>query len=162
MKAFLLSSSLFVNRAEELFNLQVNPCSIPHVNDESDLDVANPRVLLDCAIELMELPSTQLSQVCVPPVLTTYPRNSTSMSQLLEEICRGVQDLGCYLNPDSESFSSDNLHALLDRDLRLKSGMWGIGWRNMLSLDELEQIVGEVDEYVLGKLIEDVLADFLQ
>jgi len=154
MKAFLLSSSLFVNQAEDLFNLQVDPGSIPHVTDESDLDVANPKLLLDCAIELMELRSSQFTQVI-------YPRNSTSVSQLLEEICKGIEDLGCYLNPDSEGFSSDNLHAQLDRDLRLKSGMWESGWRNMFSLDDVEQIVGEIDEYVLAKLIEEVLADFL-
>lgn len=161
LKGLLLRSPSFVTHAEDLFGLQVNISD--ETDEDPDDDVATNKLLLDCANEVMQLRSLQFSQTCLPlsrMYTVTNPR-SLSIDQLLEEICDGIGDLRCYLRPDDEHFSSDNLYLLLDQDLKFKSGTWEIGWKSAFSQEEAEKVICDIDKVVLGKLIEEVLVDFM-
>lgn len=163
LKTLMLNSPSFVSQAEELFDLQIEPNSMLHASNEEDLDAAYTELLLDCAKEVMEFRSLQLSQACLPLPRSykAHPRNTISLDRFLVEICNGIEDLKRYLSPATDMLFSDTLHLLIDRDLRFKSATWEIGWRNAFSQDEVEQVIGEVDKLVLEKFIEEVVVDFM-
>ncbi|GAB4852597.1 hypothetical protein Ancab_016811 [Ancistrocladus abbreviatus] len=164
LKALLLSSPLFMNRAEELFYLKAKQDLVAPTTIDGEPNVAGSRVLLECAVELMELKSSQYVQTHMP-LLQNYrtgPKNYIYLDQLLEEICEGTEALRCYSEPGCETLPNDSLSVLLGRDLRytgMASGTWDIGWRNAFSLHEVEEIVGEVDKLVLAGLIDEVFDD---
>lgn len=163
LKALLLSNSLFNTHVEELFNIQINPDSTPILVDESDQDLENTRLLIDCANEVLELKSSHflLAYVPLPRTYTTKSRELVTLDCLMEEVCNAIEHLRCYLRPKNDEFPSDDLYDLQDRDLRFKSGTWAVGWRSMCTQEEVEQVIGEIDKFVLGKLIEEVLRDFM-
>lgn len=163
LKALLLSNSLFVNHVEEFFNIQVNTNSAPCMIDDNVQDLENAQLLIDCANELLEFKSAQCLQACLPLPRPYVTRSLSyfSLDRLLEEVCNEIKDLRLYLRPESDEFPSDNLYDLLDRDLMVKSGTWEVGWRSMFTIDEVEQVIGEVDKFILGKLIEEVISDFM-
>lgn len=162
LKSLLLSNSLFVSHVEELFSIQYNPDLVPCMKDD-DQDLESSRLLIDCAKEILELKHQQVSQACLPrpPNYTIQSRSSISLDRLLEEVYIGIDELGDYLRPMSDDFPSDNLYSSLDRDLRYRSGVWGVGWRSMYTQDEVERVIGEVDRFVLSQLIEEVVVDFM-
>ncbi|GAB4839222.1 hypothetical protein Ancab_028750 [Ancistrocladus abbreviatus] len=166
LKAVLLSSPSFMNRADELFYLKANLDIIASTTNDGEPDAASTKVLLDCAIELMELKSSQYIQARMPlrQCYRTNSKNYIYLDQLLKEICEGIEALKCYSEPGHETLPNDSLSMLLDRDLRctgMASGTWDIGWRNAFSVHEVEEIVSEIDKLVLAGLIVEVLEDFL-
>ena len=162
LNALLLSNSLFVSHFEERFNVQVYPHLFPSVID-NDQELRSSRLLLDCADEILELKSEQLSLACLPlpPSYITNTGSSLSLDRLLEDVWSGIDDLRGYLRAVTDELPSDNLYLILDRDLRYKSGVWGVGWRSMYTQDEVEVVVSEIDRFVLNKLIEEVLVDLM-
>ncbi|KAL2929152.1 Pyrroline-5-carboxylate reductase 2 [Bienertia sinuspersici] len=164
LKAFLLSNSSFVNHLDELFNIQVNPGLVPFVVYDNDHDYESAQVLIDCANEVLEIKSLQFSKPCLPlpRMYTTKSQSFCSLDWLLEEVCNEIEELRCYWRlAGDDNFPSDNLYILIDQDLRRKGEAWGVGWRHMFTQDEVEEVIGEIDKFVLGKLIEEVLSDFM-
>ncbi|XP_021862316.2 uncharacterized protein [Spinacia oleracea] len=163
LKALLQSNSLFMIHVEELFNIQLNPDSVPCMVDDNDQDSESTLLLIDCAKEVLELKSSQFlkARLPLPWVYATKTQSFLSLDRLLEEVCNEIEDLRLYSNPVSDDLPSDDIYDLLDRDLKCKSGTWGVGWRSMFTLDEVEQVIGEVDKFVLNKLIEEVVLDFM-
>ena len=163
LKTLMLNSPSFVSQAEELFDLQIEPNSMLPASNEEDLDAAYTKLLLDCAKEVMEFRSLQLSQACLPLPRSykAHPRNTLSLDRFLAEMCNGIEDLKRYLSPATDMLFSDTLNLLIDRDLRFKSATWEVGWRNAFSQDEVEQVIGEIDKLVLEKFIEEVVVDFM-
>lgn len=162
LNAMLLSNSLFVCHLEERFNVQVYPDFVPCVIDD-DQELENSRLLLDCANEILELKSQELSQACLPfpPSYITNTGSSLCLDRLVEEVCSGIADLRGYLRAVTDESPSDNLYLILDRDLRYKSGVWGVGWRSMYTQNVVELVVGDIDRFVLNKLIEEILVDLM-
>ena len=165
LKALLLSNSSFLSHADEIFDLNVAQPIPLQTTDINDFGVANPRLSLDCAHELMELKSLQDSQTA-HPLLRTGLGNSIgciSLDQLVEEVCDGVEHLRSNSKLAGENLPTDNIYAMLHSDLNCKgpmTGMWDLGWRNGFSLDEVEQVATDIQKLVLSRLIDDILVDF--
>ncbi|XP_021723637.1 uncharacterized protein LOC110691010 isoform X2 [Chenopodium quinoa] len=163
LKALLLNNSSFVSHIEELFNIQVNPESVPCMIDDNDQDSESSQILVDCANELLELKSSQFLQTCLPlpRIYTTKLQSYFSLDWLLEEVCNGIESLRFYSRPVNDEFPFDDLYVILDRDLEFKSITWEVGWKSMFTLNEVEQVIGEVDKFILGNLIQEVVSDFM-
>lgn len=165
LKAFLLSNSSLLSHADEIFDLNVTQPMALQTRDNDSFGVADPRLSLDCAHELMELKSLQDSQTA-HPLLQTRLGNSIgciTMDHLVDEVCDGIEHLRSYNKLAGENLPSDNIYAMLNSDLKCKGSMtsiWDLGWRNGYSLDEIDQVVSDIQKLVLRGLIEDILVDF--
>lgn len=114
LEALLLSSPSFLSRADELFYLNVrNPSGI------NDLVVANVKLSLECANELIERKSLQDSQTVHPLLLTSVGnlRVCISIDNLVGEVCKGIENLRSYSNLACESLPVDGIYAMLERDI---------------------------------------------
>ncbi|RDX83619.1 hypothetical protein CR513_35441, partial [Mucuna pruriens] len=157
MKYLLLTSQSFIGHAEELLNLDVD---CPKILPKSETkEIANLRLYLDCANELTERKSLQGSQA-IHPLLLTCAGNSRlhiSLGKLVDEVYGAIEHLTSY----SEKLASDNIYAMMERDIKsstgLINGIWNWGWRHGFSADEAEQVVNEVENLVLGGLIEEAI-----
>ncbi|KAL9242354.1 hypothetical protein vseg_016363 [Gypsophila vaccaria] len=157
LQTLLLSSLSILNNPEDLFDMQLFTDLVP-------FDVGRDRFLIDYANEVIRLRSSDISPYYLPqkPFHTKETRNLPPFDRLLEDIGNGLEDLKRYHRSDSDdTFCSDNLYLILDRDLRFKNGVWETGWRTMFSRDEFEAVVRQVDRIILGKLIEEVVLDFM-
>lgn len=159
LKYLLLTSQSFIGHAEELLNLDVDcPKILPRSKTK---EIANLRLYLDCANELTERKSLQGTQA-VHPLLLTCAGNSRyhiSLGRLVDEVYSAIEHLTSY----SEKLASDNIYAMMERDIKsnngLINGIWNWGWRHGFSADEAEQVVNEVENLVLGELIEEVIVN---
>jgi hypothetical protein len=152
----LLSSPSFLSRAEELFYLNVrNPSSI------NDLVVANVKLSLECANELIERKSLRDSHTVHPLLLTSVGnlRVCISIDNLVGEVCKGVENLRSYSNLAGESLPVDGIYAMLERDIScngVENAIWDFGWRHGFSVDDAEQVVNEIEKLLFDGLIEEV------
>lgn len=159
LKYLLLTSQSFIGHAEELLNLDVDcPKILPRSKTK---EIANLRLYLDCANELTERKSLQGTQAVHPFLLTCagHSRYHISLGRLVDEVYSAIEHLTSY----SEKLASDNIYAMMERDIKsnngLINGIWNWGWRHGFSADEAEQVVNEVENLVLGELIEEVIVN---
>ncbi|KAG5022020.1 hypothetical protein JHK85_018362 [Glycine max] len=159
LKYLLLTSQSFIGHAEELLNLDVDcPKILPRSKTK---EIANLRLYLDCANELTERKSLQGTQAVHPLLLTCagHSRYHISLGRLVDEVYSAIEHLTSY----SEKLASDNIYAMMERDIKsnngLINGIWNWGWRHGFSADEAEQVVNEVENLVLGELIEEVIVN---
>ncbi|KAL8129674.1 hypothetical protein V2J09_018829 [Rumex salicifolius] len=164
LKELLLSSPSFINRVEEIFELQRNPDKDFNI-DHND---PNARMLLDYANELIELHGHECSRACLPlpstnkisSVFTSYCY--TSLDQIMDEVCEEIGSFECYVKDSGGSHSIDNLLLLVKEDLRSRrmvTGVWDIGWKNLGSANEIEEITRGIDQLVLDGLIQETFDD---
>lgn len=159
LKYLLLTSQSFIGHAEELLNLDVDcPKILPRSETK---EIANLRLYLDCANELTERKSLQGSQA-IHPLLQTCGGNSRlhiSLGRLVDEVYSAIENLTSY----REKVASDNIYTMMERDIKsnngVVNGIWNWGWRHGFSADEAEQVVTEVENLVLGGLIEEVIVN---
>ncbi|XAR67006.1 hypothetical protein NMG60_11013414 [Bertholletia excelsa] len=157
-----LSSPSFFSYAEELFHIDSNQAMMLQTTASlNDSEIANSRLLFDCATELM-----QHKSLCRHPLLlgsAKILKPSISLARLVDEVCNGIEILESCSRPGPDELG-DSLNAILKRDLmckRLSGGGWESGWTRGFSIDEVEQIVGEIGKLLLKALIGDLLTDFL-
>nr|KYP66971.1 hypothetical protein KK1_013286 [Cajanus cajan] len=159
LKYTLLTSQSFIEHAEEFLDLEVDCLKILPRSETKE--IANLRLYLDCANELTESKSLQGSQALHPLLLTCSgnPRMHISLGRLVDEVYSAIENLTSY----SEKLASDNIYAMMERDIKsnngLMNGIWNWGWRHGFSADEAEQVVNEVENLVLGGLIEEVIVN---
>ncbi|XVF88554.1 hypothetical protein PTKIN_Ptkin19aG0060100 [Pterospermum kingtungense] len=163
LKALLLSSSAFLNHAEELFHLHGNVPTISQKFGISDFTNANTRLSLDCANEIVRRISSPDSQMVHPPLLTLVGNNKRhiSLNHLLKETCDGVEALRCYSELAGENYPTDSLYAILERDIKCSevlTGIWDLGWKKGFSMDDTMQIVDDIEKQLLNGLIEEICA----
>ncbi|XP_045789432.1 uncharacterized protein LOC123884391 [Trifolium pratense] len=164
LKYLLLTSKSFIDHADELLNLDVDyPNIIPKIETNG---IANTKLYLDCANELAERKSLRDSSQVVHPLLLTYVGNSRlqiSLSSLVEEVNNAIENLTSYSENSETKLILDNVCAMLERDMncnnRLMNGIWNCGWKHGFSSDEVEQVVHEVENMVLGGLIEEIIVN---
>jgi hypothetical protein len=156
LEALLLSSPSFLSRAEELFYLNVrNPSGI------SDLVVANVKLSLECANELIERKSLRDSQTIHPLSLASVGnlRVCISIDNLVGEVCKGIENLRSYSNLAVECLPIDGTYAMLERDIScngVENAIWDVDWRHAFSGDDAEQVVNEIEKLLFDGLIEEV------
>ncbi|XP_041006784.1 uncharacterized protein LOC121251571 [Juglans microcarpa x Juglans regia] len=161
LEAFLLSSPSFLSRAVELFDLNGSSSTSFEISGIDGLEVANGRLTLGCANELIERKSLIVSQMVHPLLLTPVSnvRACISIDKLVEEVCKGVENLRSYSKLAGESLCVDGL-AMLERDINcngVENAIWVVGWRHGFSDDDAEDVVNEIEKLVFNGLIEEVL-----
>ncbi|XP_052199803.1 uncharacterized protein LOC127806500 [Diospyros lotus] len=164
-KDLFLSSPSFLSTAQELFNVDTNQAILLQTSSQYDC-VDDTRLLLDCANELLQRKRRQCTET-KRPSLTALARNfniSISLSHLVDEVYNGIENLRSYSKNDAEKLPSDNVNAVLEKDLKSEgavSGGWDWGWRHEFTVQEVEQVVGDIEKLVFNVLIENLLTDFL-
>ncbi|XP_017440361.1 uncharacterized protein LOC108345983 isoform X2 [Vigna angularis] len=159
LKYLLLTSQSFIEHAEKFLNLDVDcPKLLPKSETKR---ISNLILFLDCANEVTERKSLQGSHAVNPLLLTCAgnPRLHISLGRLVDEVCSAIEHLTSY----SEKVASDNIYAMMERDIKgnngLINGIWNWGWRHGFTADEAEQVVNEVEDLVLGGLIEEIIGN---
>lgn len=162
LEAFLLSCPSFLSHAVELFDLNGSSSTNFETSGIDDLEVANGRLSLGCAIEIIERKSLIVSQIVHPLLLTPLSnvRVCISIDKLVEEVCKGVENLRSYRKLAGESLCVDSLYAMLKRDINcngVENAIWVVGWRHGFSDNDAEEVVNEIERLVFKGLIEEVL-----
>ncbi|CAN4096350.1 unnamed protein product [Withania somnifera] len=153
----LLSNESFLSRSEELFDTDAWEPTVwktISVNNE----MPNSTLVLDCANELLENKRSQYNLV-ISKNPVNMSRVSISFDKLLNEICDGIEVLKSYTKIDGNK----TIYAIHKRDLSCSgviSTAWELGWRNVVTQNEVEQIVSDIEKHVLNGIIDDVLTEF--
>ncbi|XP_016489412.1 uncharacterized protein LOC107809324 [Nicotiana tabacum] len=158
----LLSSESFLCQSEELFETDAWEPTVRQITSV-DHEIADSRLLLDCANELLENRRSQCA-LAVDPLSLKMRKIPTSFDKLVNEICDRIEVLGSYHKVAGKNLSADALHPLLERDLWCKgvvSSAWDLGWRTGLTNNEVEQVVTDIEKFLLTGFIDDVLTDFI-
>ncbi|XXG55863.1 hypothetical protein AAC387_Pa03g3428 [Persea americana] len=128
--------------------------------------IGNAKLILDYANELMTRKGLQMGSKG-HPLLQAHVwgfRTSISFDQLVEELNDGLEYLKCYGKVGDDILPKDGLYMMLSKDLKGKgvsvSGLWDFGWTNGFSMQETDQIVGEIAKHVLDALMAEVTIDF--
>lgn len=151
----LLKSPSFLTQAEELFNIYTY-----------DSGTTDSRLLLDCKNEILEQESWRRIPA-VHPLLQnpiTRSRFCVNADKLAKEVHDGIETLKSYaMGAGEKRVPADAVQEVLERDLGCRGGVgggWGVGWRDGYTVDEVEQVVGDIDKLVLSELIEEVVIGF--
>ncbi|KAK7319987.1 hypothetical protein RJT34_04716 [Clitoria ternatea] len=161
LKHFLLTSQTFIGHAEKLFNLDVD-CPKNLQKGETNHGIANLRLYLDCANELMDLKSLQESQV-VGSFLLNCVGNSRlriSLGRLVGEIYDAIENLKFYNEDSEEKRFAGNVFDMMEKDMRCNgvvNSVWERGWKHGFSADEVEQVVNEIESMLISGLIEETI-----
>jgi hypothetical protein len=164
LKYLLLTNPSFISHAEELLNLDLDyPKILPTIETK---EIADHKLYLDCANELTKRKSLQESQA-MHPLLLTCAGNSRlhiSLGKLIDEVYNAIEILTSYGENSAEKLALDNIYAMMERDMQsnnglINGGIWNLGWRYGFSADEAEQVVNEVENLVLGGLIEEIIVN---
>ncbi|XP_050368993.1 uncharacterized protein LOC126787097 isoform X2 [Argentina anserina] len=166
LREILLNNASFFSHAEEFLDLDVNDSIIfqpPGVSNFSNSGVCRTRLALDCASELVECKSFQLSQTVSPLSLTLQGklRVGLSVDKLVADVCNDMENLRSYSKLAGENLLADSLYSMLERDVMCKGvgkGTWDLAWRNGFTGDEAEQVVSDIERLIFNALIEEVFA----
>ncbi|KAL9261148.1 hypothetical protein AKJ16_DCAP02864 [Drosera capensis] len=168
LKAILISSPLFISRAEELFDLKEDlNLLMTHTSSNPKPNASASKVLVDYANQLLELKShrhAQSSFLLPHPLISIHLKSTISMDEVLDETCDVIAALSCHSKPSLQTISVDGLTTLLARDMKyagIRDEMWDIGWRSAFSVDEVERIVCQMEKLVLAGLVQEAVEDFM-
>ncbi|KAH0652043.1 hypothetical protein KY284_031955 [Solanum tuberosum] len=161
----LLSSESFLCQCEELFETDVWEPTVWQTTSV-DHEIADRSLLLDCANELLENKRSQCALAVNPLSLKAIKMRKyyVSFDKLMNEICDGIEVLRCYNKVAGKNLSADALYPLLERDLWCKGvvgNAWDLAWRTGLTNNEVEQVVTDIEKYLLAAFIDDLLTDFM-
>lgn len=166
LKQLLLSSASILSCVEELFHLKINCRYMVFLGSGIEAGMGNAKLILDYANELMTRKGLQMGSKG-HPLLQAHVwgfRTSISFDQLVEELNDGLEYLKCYSKVGDDILPKDGLYMMLSKDLKgkgvLVSGLWDFGWTNGFSMQETDQIVGEIAKHVLDALMAEVTIDF--
>lgn len=160
----LLNGESFLCQSEEL--LETDAWEPTVWKTSVDHEIADSTLLVDCANELLENKRSQYALAVDPLSLKAIKMRkfSVSVDKLVNGICDGFEVLRSYNKVAGKNLSADALYALLERDLWCKgvvSSAWDLGWRTGLTNNEVEQVVTDIEKYLLTAFIDDLLTDFM-
>ncbi|XP_058074331.1 uncharacterized protein LOC131223060 [Magnolia sinica] len=163
LKQLLLSSRSFLNSAEELFDLHINPNMFFQTNGVEGVGMKSDRPLLDCANEFMTHKSRRVAHWSHPMawVHMCGPKVDVTLDPLVDELVDGIENLRRCGKVGDRAVGTNGLYSMLGRDLRCKglvgNGVWDLGWLKGFAVEDADQVVGEVEKHVLDVLIEEIV-----
>ncbi|KAL5729203.1 hypothetical protein ACHQM5_002183 [Ranunculus cassubicifolius] len=166
LNELLLSNPSFLRYAADLFELPMKQPIVLQSTFTEEANMIDTRLFSDCANELMEYKSRQISQIAHPLLIIhmVNPRPRISLDQLLEEVCQDLEKLKNYIKVVDEAPHTDSIHKMLETDIKCSgaavNGMWDSAWENGLSVNEADQVLGEVERLILSDLIEEIIVDY--
>ncbi|KAK6784309.1 hypothetical protein RDI58_017764 [Solanum bulbocastanum] len=161
----LLSTESFLCQSEELFETDMWEPTVWQTTSVEH-EIADSTLLLDCANELLENKRSQCALAVNPLSLKAIKMRKfcVSFDKLVNEICDGIEVLRSYNNVAGKNLSADAVYPLLQRDLWCKGvvgSAWDLAWRTGLTNNEVEQVVIDIEKYLLAAFIDDLLTDFM-
>ncbi|GJN38202.1 hypothetical protein PR202_gb27222 [Eleusine coracana subsp. coracana] len=154
----LLSDQSFLRRAAEITGIGAYDHLTNRYKGTTKPEMKNPELFLDTAVEQLER-----KQQC----FTGEKRRATtyfSLEALLTDISNGIRKLNSYAAADACG-TTDGLHMKLERDLKCTdtsiNGVWDMGWKDWICMEETECFVRDAGEDILSLLIEEAALDVL-
>ncbi|PIA55714.1 hypothetical protein AQUCO_00700196v1 [Aquilegia coerulea] len=167
LKQILVSSQLFLNAAEALFGLQI-PVGILHSTGHKYPDEDN-KVLLDCGYEALKRKGRRKEFTFHPwATISIGSLRIRSLDDLVEELHEDLETLKfCTEHGSNEHDPATSLHELLHKDIQGSKPdvncMWDLGWGEaMFTYLEKDEVIKDVEKYVLNGLLDDVTRNLLQ
>ncbi|KAL0374361.1 UNVERIFIED_CONTAM: hypothetical protein Sradi_3351800 [Sesamum radiatum] len=163
----LLSSVSFLNRADELFDLGTCDSRLLQTARSPDGEMLDASLLLECAKEILELKSLHCTRTVNPlsQNLRKKPKCHLSFEQLVGEISDVIEDLRNYSKSCGDHvILVDSINSMLERDLRWNGKLicaWDLGWKNGLTLDEVNEVVNDVEKLVFGEIVDDLVIELM-
>ncbi|KAH1097129.1 hypothetical protein J1N35_014050 [Gossypium stocksii] len=166
LKQILMKSQLFMNTTEALFKLDI-PIEILHGNVHN-YNEQESKLLLDCGCEVMKRRGRR-QELSAHPFLQVSISSSTStkvksLDDLVKPICKDFDKLKLYGREGKEDCSfEDYLPKIIEVDANNKEAdlncMWELGWNCMMFALEKDDIVRDVEKYVLNALLVGITRD---
>ncbi|KAK6115814.1 hypothetical protein DH2020_008083 [Rehmannia glutinosa] len=162
LKEIVIKSHTFLSTAEALFKLNI-PLSFLHAG-EQDYEVAENKLVLNCAYEVMKRKAMRNEITYHPYTKTTKIR---SLDDLIKQLCKDLEMLKFYGGHGSDECDvAASLYEMLDKDINDKdpdvNSMWDFEWSNMMSLfTEKDDVVRDVERYMLNSLLDEITDDLL-
>ncbi|XP_011093596.1 uncharacterized protein LOC105173522 isoform X2 [Sesamum indicum] len=166
IRYLLLSSVSFLNRADELFDLGTCDPRLLQTARSPDREMLDASLLLECAKEILELKSLHCTRTVNPlsQNLRKKPKCHLSLEQLVGEITDVIEDLRNYSKSCCEPILVDSINSMLERDLRWNGKLicaWDSGWKNGLTLDEVNAVVTDVEKLVFSEIVDDLVTELM-
>ncbi|XP_051131446.1 uncharacterized protein LOC127251678 isoform X2 [Andrographis paniculata] len=154
----LLSSKSFLNLATKISGTKLSDSTISPTTwfPASDIQTLDASVVLDCAEEILEHKRHHHGNA--------LRCGGLSLGQLAEEVANEIEELRSYSKACGESILSDRINAMMRKDLSSKGGVtgnWELGWRNCLSVDQINEVAIDVEKQILSQMMEDIVAHLI-
>ncbi|KAK4397009.1 hypothetical protein Sango_1537500 [Sesamum angolense] len=162
----LLTSVSFLNRADELFDLGTCNSRLLQTAQSPDREMFDASLLLECAKEILELKSLHCTRSVNPlsQNLRKKPKYHLSLEQLVGEISDVIENLKNYSKSCGDVILVDSINSMLERDLRWNGKLicaWDLGWKNGLTMDEVNEVVNDVEKLVFGEIVDDLVIELM-
>ncbi|KAL8480149.1 hypothetical protein ACS0TY_026901 [Phlomoides rotata] len=162
MRRQLLSSVSFLNHVEEeLFD--TGACVF--LSDDTDKEVVDDSLLLDCAKELLSRKSLRCRNTRMGNPSSQMFLDDKSIQELVGEICDGIECLRNYSNSCGDDLE-DSIYPKLERDLwgnEEVTGAWDLGWRrDGYTMGAMKEVVHEIEKLILSELVADLVVEFTE
>lgn len=167
LKEIIIKSQLILSTAVALFKLNI-PLSFLHAGEYDDVVVAEKKLILNCAHEIMKRKARRHEVTYHPYTKTTISCNKMrSLDDLVRELCKELEILKFYGgNGTDECDVAASLHKMLDNDIYNTdpdvNSMWDFEWSKLMSVfPEKEDIVKDVERHMLNGLLDEIMNDLL-
>ncbi|GFQ01789.1 hypothetical protein PHJA_002322800 [Phtheirospermum japonicum] len=166
LKEIVIKSQSFLSTSEALFKLNI-PISYLHAA-EQDYEVAENKFVLNCAYELMKRKARRHENAYNPYMKATISCPKVrSLDDLIKQLCKDLDTLKFYGGDASDECDvAARLYKMLEKDIYHKdadvNSMWDFEWSNItLLVPEKEDVVRDVERYMLNGLLDEVTNDLL-
>ncbi|KAK2660520.1 hypothetical protein Ddye_007053 [Dipteronia dyeriana] len=167
LKQILIKSQIFLNTAEALFKLNI-PYGILDGGGHGCQD-EDSKVILDCGYEVMKRKGRKQELSVHPFVrLSITAKRARSLDDLVIELNKDIDKLKLYgRNGNVDAAIEAYLPKMLESDVYNKgpdlNSMWDLSWDEMMfAFIEKDDVVRDVERYVLNGLVDEITLDLLQ
>ncbi|KAB2089865.1 hypothetical protein ES319_A03G089800v1 [Gossypium barbadense] len=156
LKQILIKSQLFTNTTEALFKLDI-PTGILHGNVHN-YNEQESKLLLDCSYEVMKRRGRRQELSAHPFLQVSISSSTSNKAKSLDNLLKSYGREG----KEDCSFE-DYLPKMIEVDVNNKEAdlncMWELGWNCMMFALEKDDIVRDVEKYVLNGLLVGITRD---
>ncbi|KAG4207611.1 hypothetical protein ERO13_A03G078650v2 [Gossypium hirsutum] len=156
LKQILIKSQLFTNTTEALFKLDI-PTGILHGNVHN-YNEQESKLLLDCSYEVMKRRGRRQELSAHPFLQVSISSSTSNKAKSLDNLLKSYGREG----KEDCSFE-DYLPKMIEVDVNNKEAdlncMWELGWNCMMLALEKDDIVRDVEKYVLNGLLVGITRD---
>jgi hypothetical protein len=163
----LLSDKSFLSKAARLIGIDVHEQHPSNQHDViSKVELKDHKMYLDTAAEQLERKHHQQNSLCYTGFQGQECRGRAnfSLEELLRDVSDGIRKLNGYPGRADAGGTKDSLDMKLERDLRCSgappiSGVWDMGWQDLVRAEETECFVKDAGEGILSLLVEEAALD---
>ncbi|KAK9108844.1 hypothetical protein Sjap_016904 [Stephania japonica] len=164
LKQVLIKSQLFLNAAEALYRIHI-PAEIFHASANNRQN-EDDKLILDSAYEVMKRKGRR-QELMYRFHTSIGPTRVKCLDELVKELNRDLETFKfCAGYRCNDYNAADCLHEMLLNDIENRrpdvNCMWDYGWNGTMSAFlEKEEVVRDVEKYILNLLIDEVMVDMV-